>query len=66
MQDAIVITVALAAALWLGRSLWRQLERPTCGPPPAGPPGSDGFIPLDALAPPPKKKPGRPAERPGP
>jgi len=49
MQDAIVITVALAAALWLGRSLWRQLERPTCGPPPADPPGSDGFVPLDAL-----------------
>jgi len=49
MQDALAIAIAVAAALWLGRTLWRQLTRPTCGPPPAGPPGSDGFVPLDAL-----------------
>ena len=49
MQDALAIAVALAAALWLGRTLWRQLSRPACGPPPAGPSGSDGFEPLDDL-----------------
>jgi hypothetical protein len=49
MQDALAIAIAVAAALWLGRTLWRQLTRPTCGPPPAGPPGSDGFVPLDTL-----------------
>lgn len=49
MQDALAIAVALAAALWLGRTLWRQLMRPACGPPPAGPAGSDGFVPLEDL-----------------
>jgi len=49
MQDALAIAVAPAAAVWLGRTLWRQLSRPACGPPPSGPPGSDGFVPLDHL-----------------
>jgi hypothetical protein len=66
MQDALVITVALAAALWLGRTLWQQLRRPTCGPPAAGPAGTDGFVPLDTLSASHKTKPGRSAERPGP
>jgi len=56
MQDALAIAVALAAALWLGRTLWRQFARPTCGPPPAGPSGSDGFVPLDSLRPPPNRR----------
>jgi hypothetical protein len=52
MQDILAIAIALAAAFWLGRTLWRRLARPACGPPPAGPPGSDGFVPLDSLRPP--------------
>jgi len=49
MQDLIAIAVAVAAGLWLVRTLWRQLIRPSCGK--AGtPPGTDGFVPLDALA----------------
>jgi len=49
MQDILAIAIALAAAFWLARTLWRRLARPSCGPPPAGPPGSDGFVPLDSL-----------------
>jgi len=64
MQDALAIAVALAAAVWLGRTLWRQLIRPACGPPPAGPPGSDGFVPLDTLNRAARKKSGRPGGRP--
>jgi hypothetical protein len=56
MQDLIAIAVAVAAGLWLVRSLWRQLRRPTCGPPPAGPPGTDGFVPLDDLSGPAKSR----------
>jgi len=60
MQDTLAIAVALAAAVWLGRTLWRQFSRPACGPPP----GSDGFVPLDALHQPAPQKPGRPGGRP--
>lgn len=49
MQDLIAIAVAVAAGLWLVRTLWRQLVRPSCGQADA-PPGADGFVPLDALA----------------
>lgn len=49
MQDAIAIAVAVVAGLWLTRTLWRQLARPSCGKA-DGPPGTDGFVPLDALA----------------
>ena len=48
MQDVITIAVAVAAGLWLARTLWRQLGRPACGPADT-PPGADGFVPLDDL-----------------
>ena len=48
MQDAIAIAIAIAAGLWLVRTLWRQMARPSCGNPDA-PRGSDGFVPLDHL-----------------
>ena len=57
MQDLIAIAVAVAAGLWLVRTLWRQLARPSCGQADT-PPGTDGFVPLDDLARP--KKSGRP------
>ena len=49
MQDAIAIAVAVAAGLWLVRTLWRQLAAPSCGKADA-PPGTDGFVPLDRLS----------------
>lgn len=55
MQDAVAIAVAIAAAVWLIRTLARQLLTPGCGPPPAGPAGSDGFVPLESLSRPKKK-----------
>ncbi len=61
MQDAIAITISVAAGVWLVRTLWRQLLAPGCGQP-TKPAGADGFIPLDSLT---KQKPGRSAERPG-
>lgn len=48
MQDVIAIAVAVAAGLWLARTLWRQLQRPSCGKADT-PPGTDGFVPLDDL-----------------
>jgi len=48
MQDVIAITVAVAAGLWLVRTLWRQIVRPACGTADT-PPGTDGFVPLDDL-----------------
>jgi hypothetical protein len=48
MQDLIAIAVAVAAGLWLVRTLWRQLARPSCGKAET-PPGTDGFVPLDQL-----------------
>ena len=63
MQDALALALAVAAGLWLARSLIRRLFAPPCRPPDA-PPGSDGFVPLDALGPAAKKESGRPAGRP--
>ena len=48
MQDAIAIAIAVAAALWLARSLWRQLAAPCCGKADASR-STDGFVPLDDL-----------------
>jgi len=64
VQDAIAITVAIAAGIWLARTLWRQVLTPSCGKL-DNPDGADGFVPLGDLAAP-EKKPGPPAERPGP
>jgi hypothetical protein len=64
MQDLVAIAVAVAAGLWLSRTLWRQLTRPACGTADA-PPGTEGFVPLGELAAS-AKKPGRSTERPGP
>ena len=63
VQDAIAITVAIAAGIWLVRTLWRQVLTPSCGKV-ANPGGADGFVPLGDLTSA-EKKPGRPAERPG-
>jgi hypothetical protein len=57
MQDLLAIAVAVAAAAWLARTLWRQVAGPSCGKADA-PPGADGFVPLDDLAG--AKKSGRP------
>ena len=57
MQDVIAITVAIAAGLWLVRTLWRQLRRPSFGKADT-PPGVDGFVPPDDLTG--AKKSGRP------
>lgn len=49
-QDIVAWAVALLAAGWLARLLWRQLQRPSCGGGGASPPaGSDGFVPLEQL-----------------
>ena len=63
MQDAIAIAVAIAAGLWLVRTLWRQMAAPSCGKV-ANPTGADGFVSLGDLAAT-TQKPGRSAERPG-
>jgi hypothetical protein len=62
VQDLVAIAVAVAAGLWLVRTLWRQLVAPSCGKAET-PPGTDGFVPLDALASP-RKNSGRPEGRP--
>ena len=62
-QDFLALSVAAAAAAWLGWSLSRRFFAPPCRPPDA-PPGSDGFVPLDALTHPEEKNSGRPAGRP--
>jgi len=50
VQDAVAIAVAFAAAVWLARTLWRQLlGTAPCGPPSSAPPGADGFVPLESL-----------------
>ena len=43
MQDAIAIAIAVAAGLWLVRTLWRQMVAPSCGKV-ANPTGADGFV----------------------
>jgi len=63
MQDAVAIAVAIAAGLWLVRTLWRQMAAPSCGKA-QNPAGADGFVPLGDLAAT-TKKPGRPDGRPG-
>jgi hypothetical protein len=62
VQDLVAIAVAVAAGVWLVRTLWRQVARPSCGKA-ATPPGADGFVPLDDLTR--TKKPGRSCDRPG-
>ena len=59
MQDALAIAIAIAAGCWLAWSLARRLVAPPCRPPDA-PPGSDGFVPLDALGATAKKNRGDP------
>jgi len=63
MQDAVAITVAVAAGVWLVRTLWRQMAAPSCGKA-TNPGAADGFVPLGDLSAS-ATKPGRPAERPG-
>jgi hypothetical protein len=55
-QDGIVIGVAVAAAVWMVRSLIGSLLAPSCAPPPGIPDGHDGFVPLDRIAPPPGRR----------
>lgn len=59
MQDVIAIAVAVAAGLWLVRTLWRQLAAPACGKADA-PAGADGFVSLDRLADTARVRPGPP------
>ena len=59
MQDLIAIAVSVAAGLWLVRTFWRQLAAPACGKADS-PPGSDGFVPLEAVGRPLKKNRGDP------
>ena len=61
MQDAIAIAIAAVAAAWLARALLKRLIAPPCQPPSVGPPGTDGFVPLDTLTMPPR--PSLPAQR---
>ena len=49
MQDAIAIAVAIAAGLWLVRTLLTQVTNPSCGKA-ANPAGADGFVPLGVLS----------------
>jgi hypothetical protein len=49
VQDLIAIAVSLIAAAWLVRSLWGRFFAPPCRPPHAGPPGSDGFVPVEKV-----------------
>ena len=63
MQDAIAIAVAIAAGLWLVRTLLTQVTNPSCGKA-ANPAGADGVVPLGDLSTS-IKKPGRSEERPG-
>ena len=53
LQDAIVIVVAVAAAAWMVRSLVGRLLAPSCAPRQGIPPGHDGFVPIEGIAPPP-------------
>ena len=62
MQDIVAIAIAIAAGLWLARTLSRQLAAPSCGKAET-PPGTDGFVPLDALSRPGNDS-GRPEGRP--
>ncbi len=61
LQDGIAIGVAVAAAVWMVRSLVGRVLAPSCAPPAGIPPGHDGFVPLEGIAPPP----GRRTERSG-
>jgi len=58
MEDLLAVTAAVAAALWLARTLLRRMAAPPCGPADT-PAGADGFVPLERLTPV-TKKPGRP------
>ncbi|MEI8318913.1 MAG: hypothetical protein WCH79_13295 [Planctomycetia bacterium] len=51
-----MIGVAVAAAVWMVRSLIGSLLAPSCAPPPGIPDGHDGFVPLDRIAPPPGRR----------
>lgn len=62
LQDVIAIAVAIAAGVWLVRTLWRQMVAPSCGKA-ANPGAADGFVPLGDLSAS-AKKPGRPDGRP--
>lgn len=57
LQDGIAIVVAVAAAVWMVRSLVGRLLAPSCAPPPGIPPGHDGFVPLEGISPPPSRRP---------
>ena len=54
LEDVAAITLAIAAGVWLVRRWWRSALAPACGRG-ADPPGEgDGFVSIDALAPPPR------------
>jgi len=50
MQNLIAITISLLATAWLFRALTQRFFAPPCQPPSiGGPPGSDGFVPLEQV-----------------
>jgi len=62
-QDVIAIAIAAATGAWLGWTLWRRIQKPSCGPRMEVPAGADGFVSLNELAAGAKKL-GRPEGRP--
>jgi len=64
VQDLLAIAVSVVAGAWLARTLWRRLRAPGCGQPVGGPPGSDGFVPMEAIGRLRKKDRGDPEGRP--
>jgi hypothetical protein len=63
VQDVIAIAIAAVTASWLGWTLWRRIQKPSCGPPPDVPQGADGFVSIGDLAARAKES-GRPEGRP--
>jgi len=53
LEDLAAITLAIAAGAWLVRRWWRGALAPACGQGAAPPGEGDGFVSIDALAPPP-------------
>jgi hypothetical protein len=63
VQDVIAIAIAAITAAWLGWTLWRRIQKPSCGPRTDVPAGADGFVSIDAVVASSKES-GRPEGRP--
>jgi hypothetical protein len=49
-QDALAIGIAALTASWLAWTLFKRIQKPSCGPRTDIPAGSDGFVALHDLA----------------